>query len=86
MNLRGLSVLKSLKTFITGMLTLVKLASIKEVITIKKSSYDHDSLKYEPLSKIKPKDKALMKLSKVKATVKNKSIPSDIFTNWLSAG
>lgn len=37
-NLSGLKILSSLSTFIIGMLTEVKLASINDVITMKKSN------------------------------------------------
>ena len=84
MNLRGLRVLRSLSTLITGMLIFEKLASINELETMKKSSFDHDSLKYEPLSMKKPSDKAFMKLSKEKEMVKNKSKLVEIIPNRLS--
>ena len=49
-------------------------ASRSEVVTMKKSSYDHVSLKYDPLSQTIPNEIILDTLSKVNAIVKNMSM------------
>ena len=57
-----------------GRLMLCTEASRSEVVTMKKSSYDHVSLKYDPLSQTIPNEIILDTLSKVNAIVKNMSM------------
>ena len=73
-NLRGLKVLSSLKIFTIdkSKSDLIK-RSINDINTIKKSSYDHPSLKYEFSLNMNPKALAFIKNSTVKNKVKKRS-------------
>lgn len=55
MNLRGRNILNSLRILMTGIFTLENSISTKLVKTMKKSSYDHDSVRYEFSSMKNPK-------------------------------